>query len=126
MPSDEPEPSLPSEAPVTDSDRRSFTRLPTELEADIRLDDGRVVTGRASDVGLRGLFLVTDEPVAEGSTCVVTLFLGGRDLGLSLRAEGAVARRAEGGLGIAFSEVTHAAFHHLRNLIHFDADGGHA
>lgn len=106
---------------MTDSNQREFTRVPSGMEVDLRFYDGSEVVGLLDNISMRGLFLPSDHEVAVGSACDVTIYLGGRDSGLSLDVKGEVARCADGGIGIRFDEISYEAFQHLQKIVRFSS-----
>ena len=105
----------------SESNRRDFTRVPSGLDVDVHFEDGGEFAGRIEDVSLKGIFIPTEKPFAEGTRCRIVLHLGGRGHGIALEAHGEVARCTDDGIGLSFDEISLDAFEHLRNLVRFNA-----
>jgi hypothetical protein len=102
-------------------DRRECTRVPIKLQAKVIAGETVVASGDTRDVGLGGLFVVTDRPLPVGTRCQMILHLEGADRQVFLPAGGRVVRAEAGGMGVEFTELGPDCFHHLRRLILADA-----
>ena len=73
------------------------------------------------DLSLKGIFVETDQKLAVGTDVKVTLELSGTSSQVTLKMEGRVARQSPDGLGLDFTEVDLDSFHHLRNIVLYNA-----
>jgi hypothetical protein len=111
---------------MTDSNQREFTRVPSEMEVDLKFNDGSEIAGLLDNISMRGLFVPTDHTRPEGSACDVTLHLGGRGHGLALKMKGQVTRCIDGGIGVRFDEISYETFQHLQKVVLFSAGNSEA
>jgi tRNA 2-thiocytidine biosynthesis protein TtcA len=73
------------------------------------------------DLSLKGIFVETDHKVDVGADVDVTLELSGTSSLMTLEMKGRVARQDHDGLGLDFIEVDLDSFHHLRNIVLYNA-----
>ena len=100
--------------------RREFTRVRIQLDAEISADDKASINGVAEDLSLNGLYIPSTGKLPIGTECVIAPVLDGRDI--RLEVAGKVTRQNEGGMAIEFTGVPLDDLEHLRNLIRFNAD----
>jgi hypothetical protein len=100
---------------------REFSRIPLRLEVQLLLEDGSEVFGNGVDLSLKGAFCETEASPPVGTPCTVALTFDSGDNKLSFYAAGRIARVADHGLAVEFTELELESFHHLRNLIRFNA-----
>jgi hypothetical protein len=113
----------PSPAPLVN--QREFTRVPLAVEADILSGDIPIVSGRTKDISMKGLYLLSNEPLSVGRDYHIVLLLSGRGPSASLtplmfgiQANGRIVRVTEAGLGIEFTEIIgQDSFEHLQHLL---------
>jgi hypothetical protein len=98
---------------------REFTRVCVRHGAELLLPSGVIIRGEVDDCSLSGMFLTTASSAPVGSTCHVTIRLGGSEL--VIEAEGEVARVAVHGVAVKFTSLTVDAHEHLRNLVLLNA-----
>lgn len=102
--------------------KRNFTRVSIELEADVRPRQGDPISARAANLSLKGVFVLTDLKYDPGTTVELTLYLGGRAEGIAVEIQGKVARATADGMGIQFTRIEGVeSFEHLRNLVRYNA-----
>ena len=73
------------------------------------------------DLSLKGIFVETDQKLALGTDVKVTLELSGTSSQVTLKMDARVARQSPDGLGLDFTEVDLDSFHHLRNIVLYNA-----
>lgn len=100
--------------------RREFTRVPLDLEAEIQLGPKTAVTGRTRDLSLKGVFLRCAERPALGETCTATVHFAGRNSDYRVKATGRVARTEPSGIGIEFLSLEAESYEHLKNLVYYN------
>ncbi len=98
-------------------DQRDFTRIHTDIIAELTAPDGQTMGGRLVDLSLSGLQLSLDAKCAEGQTCEVTLVLPGAEPPIRITAKGTVTRCEPGHLALEFAEIDDESYTHLRNLV---------
>lgn len=102
---------------MSGTSKRSFARVPVTYEAEISAHDIGTVSGRARDISLKGLFFITDEDIAVGTDCHVSIYVGNLHGQVRIDVRGRIARVCEKGIGIEIVRVEGAnSFEHLRNL----------
>jgi len=101
--------------------QRAFSRINVDVEAEFISTEDEKLTNRVSNVGLNGLFMACDTTLKIGTVGDLTLFIGGRESGLHLKAHGVVARAEDGGIGIKISALDLDSLQHLRHLILYNA-----
>ncbi|MCF8044764.1 MAG: PilZ domain-containing protein [Desulfarculaceae bacterium] len=105
------------------SDRRRHkrvdfsTRIRVLLDADDRQID---LAGDSKDLSLKGIYILTDERVAEGTKCSLKIFLTGGVDDIELKMESTVARVDEKGLGVTFDSMDVDSFTHLKNIVKYN------
>jgi hypothetical protein len=104
--------------------RREFTRVRIQLDAEISADDKASINGVAEDLSLNGVYIPSSGKLPIGTECTIALFLDGRDVRLEVL--GKVTRQNDGGMAIEFTGVPLDDLEHLRNLIRFNADDPNA
>ena len=97
--------------------KRDFTRAVVGVEAEI-IAANRLVHGLVGDVSLKGLFLICDEQLPEGTECIVHLLLGDSDAPhLCIETKGKVIRNLDNGIAVEFTEIGLDSYGHLKNLV---------
>ena len=97
--------------------KRDFTRAVVGIEAEIIAED-IFIHGLVGDVSLKGLFLICDEQMPEGSECTVHLLLGDPESPhLCIETKGVVVRNLGNGIAIEFTEIDLDSYGHLKNLV---------
>ena len=96
--------SLVRQAPAED-ERRAHIRVPCDLQVDLRSESAST-RGRASDIGLGGVFVETSSELAEGTAVELEVRgTGTNEHGLRVRGTIAWRRTADdAGLGVSFGE----------------------
>jgi len=102
--------------------RRRKTRVRFETRVILRTKDVEVTNETNSrNISLRGVFVVTDVALPQGTPCEVEILLTGSSTLLSIRVQGKVAREDSEGLGIVFESIDPDSYFHLRNLLLYNS-----
>ena len=106
---------------MTDSEHRTFTRVPVHIRAEFRCPDGRHGEGRVDDLSINGTLLECLPRVEIGEHVELDLMLdGGTEVRrISTRAE--VVRVETTRVGFHFLDVDGGDFEHLERLVLFNS-----
>jgi hypothetical protein len=99
-------------------DKRHFSRVGFKVSALLQ-GGGKVLKGEVKDVSLRGMYLVTEELLPEGTPVEITVFLSASEDPVVINVSGVVARLVPGGIGCAFDKMDVESFTHLRSIISY-------
>ena len=94
------------------------TRIRVLLDAENRQID---LLGDSKDLSLKGIYILTDERVDEGTKCSLKIFLTGGVEDIELKMESTVARLDANGLGITFDSMDVDSFTHLKNIVKYNS-----
>lgn len=97
-------------------EKRSFSRVAYCNEANLQQGGGES-TCRIGDLSLRGMFVSTSAPMAEGERVEVEFSLAGCDDEMPVRCPGRVARVSDGGAGIEFGDMDMESFIRIRRIV---------
>lgn len=97
-------------------EKRKFTRVAFKIFAEMQYA-GKTISGRVSDLSLKGLFIHTTEQVELGEEMEVTLRLPSTSPPLDFRLRASVARVVADGIGMEIVESDLQAFTHIRNIV---------
>ena len=97
-------------------ERRAYTRVPAQLEADLETEEGLELRGMLINLSVRGFYLRTQEFAPVGSICRIQVYPLGRDRG-ALVATGRIIREGEEGLGVEFENLPYESFEVLRKIV---------
>jgi hypothetical protein len=61
---------------MDEHNRREVTRIPLRLDAILRSHSTPAVSGKTTDVSLKGIHVACDNPLPVGSVCQLTLLFG--------------------------------------------------
>ena len=100
---------------------RQFSRVKLRVAATIRTAD-RQFHGNVENLSMRGMFLETDERLAEGDMVKITIVLSGTSPELSITFDGKVCRVTDAGLGFSFEKMDLDSYTHLKNIISYNLD----
>ena len=103
--------------------RRTRTRVPFHTQVDVKATGMMLRNLETRDLSHKGVFLLGDNPLAEGQDCLVSIRLFGDDATVPvLHMEGRVARVTEQGTAIDFVSMDPDTYMHMRNLVLLNAD----
>ena len=98
--------------------QRECTRSSVEAEVDVVVAGRELHGARITNISLKGLFITCASPPPAGARCTVVAHLGGRGMGVQIKAAGTVVRRDDHGIGVEIDEVVGSeGLHHLRQLV---------
>lgn len=100
---------------------RKFSRVHFNVGATIRIAD-RQFQGAVENLSMAGMFLVTNEQLAEGEAVDITIVLTGTLPEIAVNFSGIVTRIAEDGVGITFEKMDLDSYIHLKNIIAYNID----
>ena len=99
-------------------EKREVTRASARVAVEINLADKTVTLDRTRDVSMKGIFCEADDALPMGSTCRVSILVGGPEGGSTISARAKVVRVEEDGMGLEFVElIGMESYTHLRNLV---------
>ncbi len=101
--------------------RRAFTRIPFQFQVKLSFEGGSLEC-KAQNLSLNGLRLEAPRALESGTTCTISMKLGEEESPLELTVRGRVVRCDGQQMGLHFVEVELDSFHHLRNLILYNAE----
>jgi hypothetical protein len=100
---------------------RKFSRVHFNVGATIRIAD-RQFQGAVENLSMAGMFLVTNEKLAEGESADITIVLTGTLPEIAVNFNGIVTRKAEDGVGFTFEKMDFDSYMHLKNIIALNID----
>ena len=100
---------------------RKFSRVQFNVGATIRSAD-RQFQGAVENLSMAGMFLVTNEQLAEAETADITIVLTGTQPEIAVNFTGVVTRIAEDGIGFTFEKMDLDSYMHLKNIIAYNID----
>lgn len=100
---------------------RKFSRVRFNVAATIRSCD-RQFQGAVENLSMTGMFLVTNEKLAEGELVDITIVLTGTLPEIAVNFNGVVSRIAEEGIGFTFDKIDLDSYMHLKNIIAYNID----
>ena len=105
-----------------ESEDRTFSRSAVGNNVEIR-DGDHFIGGRAKDVSMSGLFVVTTSKLAVGKDYSVSIRLDtSSDTFVRIEAGARVTRSTDAGLALEFVEIDPDSHHHLRLLVMYNAN----
>ncbi|MDH5672188.1 MAG: PilZ domain-containing protein [Myxococcales bacterium] len=106
---------------MDNSNRREFSRESIPVRVRVQLDSGDEILGRARDLSANGFFVETAGSADAGSEGEIEISFGDRGGAMQVHARGRVVRATADGLAVSMTEVDLDSYHHLRNLITYNA-----
>ncbi|GAC1471124.1 MAG: hypothetical protein PVSMB11_06890 [Desulfuromonadaceae bacterium] len=100
---------------------RKFSRVHFKVGATIRIADLQF-QGAVENLSMAGMFLVTNEQLAEGEAVDITIVLTGALPEIAVNFNGIVTRIAEDGVGLTFEKMDLDSYMHLKNIIAYNID----
>ena len=101
-----------------DKNRRKRSRVETEFEVTLRVED-RTVPVSTVNISLKGMLLATSERLEPGQECEMHLSLSE---GVDIFADSKVVRSDGETTAVDFLEMDELSFHHLREIVRLHAD----
>jgi hypothetical protein len=100
---------------------RKFSRVHFNVGAIVKVAD-RQFQGAVENLSMTGMFLVTNEQLAEGESVDIAIVLTGTLPEISVNFTGVVTRIAEDGVGFTFEKMDLDSYMHLKNIIAYNID----
>ena len=100
---------------------RKFSRVRFNVAATIRTAE-RQFQGAVENLSMTGMFLVTNEQLAEGELVDITIVLTGTLPEIAVNFNGIVSRIAEDGIGFTFDKIDLDSYMHLKNIVAYNID----
>jgi len=100
---------------------REFSRVQIGIEAEITSGELTIVSSETKNLSLSGAYVISENFLPRGRECQVTFSLGegkGRE---RVEVKGRVVRVDDIGMAIEFLQIDIEGYHHLQNLIRFNA-----
>jgi acylphosphatase len=97
-------------------EKRKLQRVTFHTEAKVTGKD-TAIHGRVENLSMKGMFLNTNEKLANDELLEITILLTGASSQLSIELKGSVARQTDSGVAIVFREMDLDSFIHLKNVI---------
>lgn len=99
---------------------REFTRVPTSLEVRLMVNGRAIPNMGSQNVSLKGMLVHTQEPLANGTVCGITIVLAEGEI--EIEVEGVVVNTYPDGTAFQFSKILGVdSYEHLRNLVLYNA-----
>lgn len=103
-------------------EKRKFTRVKFDTAVQVSTPTNSITVSRASDLGLGGVFVFTDEKLPIGTECVVNIELIGPASLLRVRVEGEIVRVQDRGLALQFTRIDTDSLIHLKHLLSIQSE----
>lgn len=104
------------------SEQREFTRVPVSVATELKTGQADAIFGRAEDVSLKGVFVVSSKKFPPRTECSFEFTLPATgDQMVRVKGRGVVARIDPLGMAIEFNELDADSVGHLRNLVLYNA-----
>lgn len=100
---------------------RKFSRVRFNVEATIKVGE-RQFQGGVENLSMTGMFMVTDERLAEGEAVDITIILTGTEPPISVNFNGRVSRIVGNGMGFVFEKIDLDSYMHLKNIVAYNID----
>ena len=107
---------------MAEHNRREVTRIPLCLDAILRSHSTSVVSGKTTDVSLKGIHVACDNSLPVGSVCQLTLLFGPQTDPLHIELEGTVVRADKSGMAVEIADVLPInTLTLLQNIVRYNA-----
>jgi hypothetical protein len=100
---------------------RKFSRVRFNVGATISIAD-RQFQGAVENLSMTGMFLVTNEQLAEGDSADISIVLTGTLPEIAVTFTGIVTRITPDGIGFTFEKMDLDSYMHLKNIISYNID----
>ena len=101
--------------------RREMTRVPLQIDTELRAQGYALTSGKTTDVSLKGLYVASQQSLPAGIACHITLRLGPQEHPIHIALEGTIVRTTDEGMAIEITSVPPDSFAHLHNLVIYNA-----
>jgi len=107
---------------MAEHNRREVTRIPLCLDAILRSHSTSVVSGKTTDVSLKGIHVACDNSLPVGPVCQLTLLFGPQTDPLHIELEGTVVRADKSGMAVEIADVLPInTLTLLQNIVRYNA-----
>ncbi|MBU0729438.1 MAG: PilZ domain-containing protein [Proteobacteria bacterium] len=103
-------------------DRRRNTRVAFKTTADVEFPGVSFENRDTMDLSMNGVFIIGLIDRTLGDKCKITLHLAGGVTDISFNMSGEVTRITKDGIALHFHEMDLDSFHHLKNIVYYNAD----
>lgn len=100
---------------------RKFSRVQFNVGATVRIAD-RQFQGAVENLSMTGMFLVTNEQLADGEAADIAIVLTGTMPEIAVNFNGVVTRIADDGVAFTFEKMDLDSYMHLKNIIAYNID----
>lgn len=100
---------------------RKFSRVPFNVGATVKIAD-RQFQGAVENLSMTGMFVMTNEQVAENESADITIVLTGTLPEIAVNFNGIATRITEDGVGFTFEKIDLDSYMHLKNIIAYNID----
>lgn len=100
---------------------RKFSRVRFNVAATVKIA-GRQFQGAVENLSMTGMFMETNEQLAEGDVTDITIVLTGTEPEIGVNFTGIVSRITEDGIGFTFDKIDLESYMHLKNIISYNID----
>ena len=101
--------------------RREMTRVPLQIETELRSEGHTLTLGETTDISLKGLYVASRQPLPARTACHITLHLGPQEHPIRIVLEGTIVRASTEGMAIEITSIPPDSFAHLHNLVAYNA-----
>jgi len=101
--------------------RREMTRVPLQIDTELRAEGHALALGKTTDISLKGLYVASRQSLPARATCHITLRLGPQEHPIHIALEGTIVRTTDEGMAIEITSVPPDSFAHLHNLVIYNA-----
>ncbi|NOT55964.1 MAG: PilZ domain-containing protein [Deltaproteobacteria bacterium] len=102
-------------------DKREMTRVPLQIDTELRAEGHALITGTTTDISLKGLSVASPRALPTRTACHITLFVGPQEHPIRIALEGTIVRATTQGMAIEITSVPPDSFTHLHNLVIYNA-----
>lgn len=104
-------------------DRRKHTRITLELDAELHLDNGRVIKGKVKNISFSGVFMhhINSANISVGSTGMLKIILQADPHPNIINIRCEVVRTDESGAGIKFVNIDIRGYQQFKNLMIYNS-----
>ena len=107
---------------TTDTNKRAYTRVTTNIDAEVTLDGAEAVACHVDNISLSGVMIAGGHGLPEGVICGVRLILQGAEPPIAIATKGLILRVRPDRSALEFREIDGDSYEHLRNLVLLNAD----
>lgn len=102
-------------------ERRRFTRIPFNVNAEITVNDSLYTVKEISNLGVGGCLVPIKEHVEPGTPCHVKILLSGTIREMSIEIDGEIKHSTPDALAVRFTRIDPEGLFHLHNIIRYNS-----